>query len=293
VWFTAEEADRLSLAQQHRRYTDSESQPSGQYVDEFLARVASHVTFAPHLENGWQYAAARKPTAQQVDRDGDGVAASLSVRGAVPRRQGYAGDVPKIVPPIIALAVHRDDILTHPTVTEPVDVQTKHVADSNQGPHAACPALLETNHGGLTKATPCGHIPNRQAHACALAPDAFTNDGRADARKDFNWLRDHAALARVPDLVRFVKGRYNVDDARVYLAGHSDGARATFWMATHQPQTLAAYLGLNYYPRSLLGYTAVANLCCGAPFFGISGAEDAGFDAGQVTAVVRPAERSK
>jgi hypothetical protein len=106
------------------------------------------------------------------------------------------------------------------------------------------------------------------------------------ACKEFNWLYHQQAFETVLQEIAKVKGFYNIDDNRVYIGGHSDGARGAFWFALNQRTPFASFFGLNYFPTLLTGNTPLRNLWNDAPFKGISGIEDKGFNVHQVTQIV-------
>ena len=106
------------------------------------------------------------------------------------------------------------------------------------------------------------------------------------ACKNFNWLYHQQAFETILREIAQVKGLYNIDDNRVYIGGHSDGARGAFWFALNQRTPFAACFGLNYFPTLLTGNTPLRNLQNEVPFYGISGIEDKGFNIHQVTQIV-------
>jgi hypothetical protein len=103
------------------------------------------------------------------------------------------------------------------------------------------------------------------------------------ARKDFNWLNHPQAFETILEEIARVKGLYNIDDNKVYIGGHSDGARGAFWFALNKRTPFAAIFGLNYFPVLLTGNTPLRNLRGLAPFEGVSGIEDQGFNIRQIT----------
>jgi len=103
------------------------------------------------------------------------------------------------------------------------------------------------------------------------------------ASKDINWLYHQTAFETILREVSFVKSLYNIDDNRVYLAGHSDGATGTFWMATHKPNAFASFLGFNYNPQSYFNNTLLGNLRNPTGFYGVSAINDGTFNIGLVT----------
>lgn len=106
------------------------------------------------------------------------------------------------------------------------------------------------------------------------------------ANKGFNWLYHQQAFETVLREIAQVKGSYNIDDDKVYIGGHSDGARGAFWFALNQRTSFASFFGLNYFPSLLTGNTPFRNLGNNAPFKGISGIADKGFNIHQVTQIL-------
>lgn len=103
------------------------------------------------------------------------------------------------------------------------------------------------------------------------------------AKKGFNWLYNIGAFETILKEIYFVKSLYNIDDNKVFLGGHSDGGVGTFWMATHKSYPFAAFLGLNYNPRSYFDNTSLINLKNITPFYGISASDDGIFNIASVT----------
>lgn len=105
----------------------------------------------------------------------------------------------------------------------------------------------------------------------------------AFAYKKLNWLQHHDAFEAIEKEVAFTKSIYNIDDNRVYIGGHSDGARGAFWFAINKPTTFAAFLGLCYFPAVYTGNTSLGNTRNGHPFYGISAKDDRLFPVATVT----------
>ncbi|MFT3827947.1 MAG: alpha/beta hydrolase-fold protein [Chitinophagaceae bacterium] len=96
----------------------------------------------------------------------------------------------------------------------------------------------------------------------------------AFARKDINWLYHQQAFETLIKEISFVKSLYNIDDNKVYVSGHSDGGRGTFWLTLNKPTTFAAALGICYYPGLINFNTPLGNLGNQVPFYGISATDD-------------------
>lgn len=100
------------------------------------------------------------------------------------------------------------------------------------------------------------------------------------ARNGFNWLLHQQAFDAVLEQVKQVKLRYNVNDNKVYMGGHSDGARGAFWFALNNSTPFAACFGICYEPL-LFANTPLRNLR-NTTFYGISATNDILFSNAQV-----------
>jgi predicted esterase len=159
---------------------------------------------------------------------------------------------------------------------------------------------------------PSGYDPSRKSplyiylHGAAGGPKNFGNpvytaSGHAElfekayqqnafiifpyAKKDFNWLSHQPAFEAILAELAFVKSRYNIDDNKVYLGGHSDGGRGAFWFATQNPSAFAALFGICYFPQVFTGNTPLRNLQNAFTFYGVSATEDQLFPAKMVAEV--------
>ena len=101
-------------------------------------------------------------------------------------------------------------------------------------------------------------------------------------KKDFGWLYQQQAFETILKEIDHVKSRYNIDDNKIYIGGHSNGGSGAFWFATNQPSDFAGIFGFNYLPTKLYSEiypdnTSLRNLANATPFYGISGSEDTVF----------------
>lgn len=69
------------------------------------------------------------------------------------------------------------------------------------------------------------------------------------ANKQFNWMYPDDGFFMVPEIVRQVKEAVHVDDDKVFVAGHSNGATGAFAYWMKQPSPFAGCFGLNTYPK--------------------------------------------
>lgn len=70
--------------------------------------------------------------------------------------------------------------------------------------------------------------------------DAFYGSGLMGANDAASRRRGEYSEKDVLEVLRLMKGAYNVDDSRIYLIGHSMGAIGTWALASKYPQTWAA-----------------------------------------------------
>jgi len=103
------------------------------------------------------------------------------------------------------------------------------------------------------------------------------------ARENFNWLFHQQAFEAIAEQIRQVKTRYNVNDNKVYIGGHSDGARGAFWFALNNSSPFAACFGICYEPL-LFTNTPLRNLR-NTYFYGISANNDVLFNNRQVNQI--------
>lgn len=76
----------------------------------------------------------------------------------------------------------------------------------------------------------------------------------------YNWMMPDEGFGLVPALVRQVKHLYSIDDSRVYVTGHSNGATGAFSYLMKQPGLFAGFSGLNNRPQVRTGGTYLKNV---------------------------------
>jgi hypothetical protein len=79
------------------------------------------------------------------------------------------------------------------------------------------------------------------------------------SNKKFNWMMPDDGFELVPELVRQVKHLYAVDDSRVYVTGHSNGATGAFSYLMKEPGLFAGFSGINNRPQVRTGGTFFRN----------------------------------
>jgi len=69
------------------------------------------------------------------------------------------------------------------------------------------------------------------------------------ANQDFNWLHPFDGFRMIPNMLRKAKQFANIDDDRVHLTGHSNGAAGSFNYLVKAPTQFAGFYGLNTKPK--------------------------------------------
>lgn len=105
-------------------------------------------------------------------------------------------------------------------------------------------------------------------------------------RQSFNWIFHQQAFEAILAQVSEIKALYNIDDNKVYIGGHSDGARGAFWFALNNSSTFAACFGICYEPVLFGVNTPLVNLR-NTGFYGVSAVNDELFSNRQVNQMVK------
>ena len=63
----------------------------------------------------------------------------------------------------------------------------------------------------------------------------------------------------IPKIVRTIKQSINIDDNKVFIAGHSNGATGTFSYLMKEPTMFAGFYGFNTHPKVYTGGTFIEN----------------------------------
>nr|WP_294790679.1 hypothetical protein [uncultured Mucilaginibacter sp.] len=91
--------------------------------------------------------------------------------------------------------------------------------------------------------------------------------------RDYNWMYPEKGFYMLPAMLRQMKNIINVDDNRVYISGHSNGATGSFSYLVKQPSPFAAFYGFNTWPRVATGGTYLRNIL-NRSFFNVSTDQD-------------------
>lgn len=81
-----------------------------------------------------------------------------------------------------------------------------------------------------------------------------------NGNKDYNWMDPEKGFFMVPAILKQIKQVINIDDNRVFITGHSNGATGSFSYLIKQPSPFAAFYGFNTRPRVETGGTYIRNI---------------------------------
>lgn len=80
------------------------------------------------------------------------------------------------------------------------------------------------------------------------------------ANKDYNWMYPDKGFFMIPGILKQIKKVIHIDDNRVFITGHSNGATGSFSYLMKQPSPFAAFYGFNTRPRVQTGGTYIRNI---------------------------------
>ncbi|EHQ43727.1 Poly(3-hydroxybutyrate) depolymerase [Myroides odoratus] len=80
------------------------------------------------------------------------------------------------------------------------------------------------------------------------------------ANKQYNWMTSDAGFFMIPSILKNIKETIHVDDDKVFLAGHSNGATGVFSYLMKHATPFAGFYGFNTHPKVYTGGTFVANI---------------------------------
>lgn len=75
----------------------------------------------------------------------------------------------------------------------------------------------------------------------------------------YNWMMPDDGFDIVPNIINQVKKMYPIDDSKVYITGHSNGATGAFSYFVRHPSEFASFSGINNRPQVRTGGTFFRN----------------------------------
>ncbi len=79
------------------------------------------------------------------------------------------------------------------------------------------------------------------------------------ANREFNWMFPDDGFHMVLDIVKDIKRYFNIDDNKVFISGHSNGATGVMSYLLKSPSFFAGFYGFNSNPRIHTGGTFIKN----------------------------------
>lgn len=77
--------------------------------------------------------------------------------------------------------------------------------------------------------------------------------------RQYNWMSPDNGFFMIPEMLKLIKKTINIDDDKVFISGHSNGATGSFSYLMKQPTQFAGFYGFNTYPKVFTGGTFVEN----------------------------------
>lgn len=130
-------------------------------------------------------------------------------------------------------------------------------------PSVACPAVVVL-HGAVRTSTGYGDARYFQNvyHSTSEHIPAYTKNYIAVypfGTKTINWMTTESGFDMVNRIVMYLKAFLNIDDNRMELLGHSNGATGVFTYLIKSPTLYAGFYGMNTQPRVYIGCTFLKN----------------------------------
>lgn len=91
----------------------------------------------------------------------------------------------------------------------------------------------------------------------------------AHGNRDYNWMYPDKGFFMIPEILTQLKKSINIDDDKVFISGHSNGATGSFSYMMKEPSPFAGFIGFNTMPRVVTGGTFLRN-ALNRPFFNVS-----------------------
>ncbi|MBA5791946.1 hypothetical protein H1R17_03455 [Flavobacterium sp. xlx-214] len=79
------------------------------------------------------------------------------------------------------------------------------------------------------------------------------------ANKEYNWMTSDNGFFMISEMLKQIKQTINVDDDKVFVSGHSNGATGSFSYLMKQPTPFAGFYGFNTQPKVFTGGTFIEN----------------------------------
>lgn len=80
------------------------------------------------------------------------------------------------------------------------------------------------------------------------------------ANKTYNWMTSDHGFFMIPKIVKQLKTALNLEDNKIFISGHSNGATGSFSYSMKQPMQFAGFYGFNSQPKVYTGGTFIKNI---------------------------------
>ncbi|WP_299122432.1 alpha/beta hydrolase-fold protein [uncultured Tenacibaculum sp.] len=80
------------------------------------------------------------------------------------------------------------------------------------------------------------------------------------ASKKYNWMTSDDGFSMVPEILKQIKTSININDNKVFVSGHSNGATGSFSYLMKQPTGFTGFYGFNTHPQVYTGGTFIENI---------------------------------
>jgi len=91
--------------------------------------------------------------------------------------------------------------------------------------------------------------------------------------KKYNWMAPDDGFFMIPAILKEIKQSINIDDDKVFITGHSNGATGSFSYLMKQQSPFAGFYGFNTQPKVRNGGTFIRNIA-NRSYFNVSTDED-------------------
>ena len=78
--------------------------------------------------------------------------------------------------------------------------------------------------------------------------------------RQYNWMTPDDGFFMIPEMLKVIKKGINIDDNKVFISGHSNGATGSFSYLMKQPTQFAGFYGFNTYPKVFTGGSFIENI---------------------------------
>lgn len=78
--------------------------------------------------------------------------------------------------------------------------------------------------------------------------------------RQYNWMTSDDGFFMIPEILKLIKKTINIDDNKVFISGHSNGATGSFSYLMKQPTQFAGFYGFNTHPKVFTGGTFLENI---------------------------------